>query len=341
LTSFPKTLKAQEKWEPLYPFYLDNVFFYISGQYFMLPDLADIISPEMASRYGVSEGIIPYPVFRIGVGYEWEKLQFSIESGYTYIKGDNPLVLNVFMIPFLLKAGYSFYPFKSYKRFNIKPTAALGFVYSGADYYKDALNLLIGRLTYSTGTGLLVQPGFRIGWNPSARLGRMLEIFTGASIDLIIETDGLIPLPQIELGVLVRPFPRKPRPPVPETFVEIYEPKFFRRIYLVTFHADSAFITRDGFAVLDEAAAILDDFDELKIIVRGFAAPFVSAQGQREVSRRRAVNCASYLMEKHEIPEELITIEWVGAEESPENTLDSNHSQRRSVEIIIEGRKIR
>jgi len=380
--------------------WLEGIFVSVSGQYYMLPNLAKAISPELADQYGVSGAIRPRPGFRAGAGYEWKKWSFGLESGYTYIKGDNPIVTDISIVPILVKAGYSFFPISSYEYFSLTPTAALGRVFAQADHYIDVIDMLLEKSTHSKNTGFMAQLGVRAGWNPIRQQGRALEVFAGLSIDGIIETGGLIPLPQIELGVIVRPFKFKfkarsvpveekiieeeliveepeeiDKPVEEELFIEeepeeIEPPEPVLYTWRALFPPNGTTATAEGRAVLDEAGAFIAEAIakaavketiveateetavepaeeiaeepekiiewEYKIIIKGYAAPFVSVPGQREVSRRRALYCASYLKEKYGIPEEYITVGWHGADALPENTEETAHSQRRSVEILFE-----
>jgi len=338
------------------PHWSENIFFSFSGQYYIVPDLAGVASPEMARQYGVSGGIIPFPGFRIAAGYEWNNWLFSLELGFTYIKGDNPLVTNIFLIPSILKAGYTFYPISQYKQFTLTPTAGFGTVFAGADHYKDAIDMLLGIQSSSANNGLLIQAGLRAGWQPfsttEGKIERKIEFFAGLSVDCIIEKEGIIPLPQLEIGIIVRPFIRvRPAPiahnePIKETDIIIEvteilnEPDIileYKREYLIIFFdTDSFTLSDNGIAVLDEVINAFNKYTEAKIIIRGYAAPYPSVWGQTELSRQRALSCIYYLTE-NDIKEEYLTIEAMGAGSLPQNTERSDTSRRRSVEVIIEG----
>lgn len=339
----------------------DGIFVYFSGQLYLIPEIAGAISPELADRYGVSNVFTPYPGFRAGAGYELGRWSFALESGYTYIKGDNPLVVDISIVPLMLKAGYSFFPISGYEFFSLAPTAAMGFAFARVNHYKDAIDMLTDKMIHSENAGFMAQIGLRAGWNPVRQWERFFEIFAGLSVDCIIETGGIIPLPQLEFGITIRPFAYKARNAcaaedgriAPEEIAEeelfteklIEEaPQFFRYLWLVLFLPDEIIAPAHGRAVLDEAgqmiaetiSAVIDG--EYRIILRGYAAPFVSVSGQQSVSRSRVLHCASYLREKYGIPDELITVEWYGSQALPENTEEAAHSSRRSVEIIFEGR---
>ncbi|MCL2722024.1 MAG: hypothetical protein FWD47_11890 [Treponema sp.] len=335
--------------------WLDGFFITASGQYYLLPDFAGISSMDLASRYASSASLNPKPGFRIGAGYELKNWSFALETGYSYISGDNPLVLEIKMIPVLLKMGYSFYPFNSLSQLSITPTAALGVVFVNAQHHKDIIDMLLGNLTYSKDTIFLLQPGVRAIWDIFPSRNRILEAFAGFSLDINLETDGIIPLPQIELGLIFRPFGRWKSQPKIESIQEIIfvteereiekeddviieiELIHSRRVFHVLFSPDQTIPTLEGLNNLDNAGALLEQFVNYTITLRGFAAPFVSTAGQMEVSRQRALFCANYLSEVFNVPNENIAIEWLGSAALPENTESVNHSRRRSVEIIIEG----
>jgi len=341
----------------------ENIFFSVSGQYYLLPDLAGIASPGIAEQYGVSTGIIAYPGFRTAAGYQWKKLSFSLETGYSYIKGDNPVVTDISLIPLLFKTGYSFYPVKKFEQFSLTPTLGIGMIVINVDHYEDALSLLTGEPVRSTGTNLLIQPGVRAGWNLFNFERVKLDIFTGLSLDAIFEKDGAIPLPQIELGVIVRPFIRKKMQPaaegaqdaaqeaalyeqiwedeyeeeIEEEEPEPIEPVYVRQVLLVYFAQNITEPTANEIAILDEAAKVFGEYIEATIKLRGYAAPLPTTLGHTELSRRRVQYCANYLIKTHEIPQELITIEWLGTSALPENIEERDTARRRGVEIIIEG----
>jgi outer membrane protein OmpA-like peptidoglycan-associated protein len=181
-----------------------------------------------------------------------------------------------------------------------------------------------------------------------------------------LEKDGVIPLPQLELGVIVRPFFRNKNPAANEiqeiAFYEklqeeefnntkteeeieiieeiIIEKEIVVKQFLVLFNPNTAVPARAGTASLNEAIAALNDykdFEEYKITLRGYSAPYGASPGQIELSRQRVLYCISQITAKHSSSGLLINVEWYGADSVPENTQETDHSLRRSVEIIIEG----
>jgi hypothetical protein len=163
----------------------EGLFGYLSGQYYVIPGLASTLSPDLAEKYGVSKGVISYPGFRAGAGWEWRHWSFGLESGYSYIKGDNPLILDIFIVPLLFKAGYSFFPIKSYEQFSLTPAASLGIVFAAVDHYRDVIDMLTERQSHLTSKGLFAQLGIRAGWNPVKKWGRAFEVFAGLSVDAV------------------------------------------------------------------------------------------------------------------------------------------------------------
>ena len=81
--TFPLNAQNAHNWR-------ENLFFSLSGQYYILPGIADAVSFDLAEGYGLSYGFSPLPGFRAAIGYEWRRWNFSIESGYTFIRGDTP-----------------------------------------------------------------------------------------------------------------------------------------------------------------------------------------------------------------------------------------------------------
>jgi len=351
----------------------DNIFTSLSGQYYVFPGIAGAISPSLADQYGVSKGVVPFPGFRAGAGYELGRWNFALESGFTYILGDNPLVEKINLSPLLFKAGYSFFPIKKYNRFSLTLVLGAGLFFGWVDHYQDVIDMLTGKITHSKNTGFLAQAGARAGWQPVLKWGKAFELNAGFSLDMIVETGGLIPLPQIELGIIVRPwrFLKLPgdsqltgtlhSPDEAEAvdgieesdgFLKLTEeligdPDIARQVWLVLFPPNGATPTAAGLAVLDKAgdamrAALsmggnIGKDSKFRVIIGGFAAPFLTAAGQREISRRRAVYCRDYLVEKYGVPESMIIIGWYGSERLPENNDAASHPERRSVEIIFSG----
>jgi outer membrane protein OmpA-like peptidoglycan-associated protein len=352
------------------PAWTGGLFLDLEGQYYIVPDLAASLDPGMAERYGVSGGLIkPYPGFRAGLGYEWNKFRFSLESGYTWIEGDNPLVLDLNLVPLAFKAGYVFSPFG---RLGIVPLLGAGLVFSSVNHYETAIDMLMENPARSTAPGFLASAGLRLGWS----FVPALTVYAGAGLDCVIETGGLIPLPSLELGVNIKPFlfgrkPRtepqkqakteaKPEPvkivpvetpplelagepaelpaeiPPPEPEAPPPEPEVPVRIRkTVYFPADAEIPLRAHLMELDEAGELLRSSPALGVTLRGYTAPYSTPGARRRLSEVRAAFCGEYLMREYGIEAGRITIEGRGAESLPE-TSDGSDWMRRCVEIIIE-----
>jgi outer membrane protein OmpA-like peptidoglycan-associated protein len=123
---------------------------------------------------------------------------------------------------------------------------------------------------------------------------------------------------------------------LPPVFVEepvVTEPVPLRILSTVSFSPDTA--TPQGHSALDTAGALLAAFPRSVITIRGYAAPFSSAEGQQTVSRNRALYCRDYLEQNYSIPVSRIITAWYGAEQEPE-TYNHSDESRRSAELVIE-----
>jgi outer membrane protein OmpA-like peptidoglycan-associated protein len=307
----------------------------------------------MAERYGVSDGLIkPYPGFRTGLGYAWKKFRFSLETGYTYIAGTNPLVLDITLIPLTFKAGYVFSPWKA---LSITPVVGTGLAVVSVTHYETAIDMLLGRQSRSSNRSVLLNAGVRAGWSCTPAL----ELYAGAGLDCVVETGGLIPLPAVELGVLIKPFrfgeKRDVKPAgtelinipeivVPEIAGPVEEPEPVpeaetpaepvRVVRVLHFPAERAVPVRSHLVELDAAAELLRASPELSVTLRGYTAPYGTPGGRRALSERRARFCADYLEREQGIERGRITVEWYGADKEPEAAAGEDR-RRRCVEIIM------
>jgi outer membrane protein OmpA-like peptidoglycan-associated protein len=300
--------------------------------------------------------------FRAALGYEYLNFSLALETGYSHITGTNPMVLESTFIPLALKAGYN-YPLKY--GLGVQGNLILGYIFSRTSRYATALDMALGNLQEDSErsffTGLRVYGTWTLPYSFIPK--NFLTAYAGGGIDIINEPDGPLPLPVIEIGIHIHPLTWIPRPkpqpvyeepaPEPEPEIEIYEeaepetelepepelpPEPVRLVWLALFPPNKTTLDAEGLTALEEAAAAIATADgEFTLVLKGYAAPFVSVSGQTEVSRRRVLFCKKYLMEKYGIPEERITIEWHGAKNIPENTGEDAYPQRRSVEIIFEG----
>jgi outer membrane protein OmpA-like peptidoglycan-associated protein len=346
---------------PAYSFGLDTFpegfFLDLEGQYYIVPDFAGTLDTALAERYGVSNGLVkPYPGFRLGAGYEWQNFRLSLESGYTYIAGTNPLVLDIHLIPLTLRGGYAF----RLGKFSILPSLGAGLVFASVSHYETAIAMLLDDLSHSSNRSFLVNAALRLIWSFTPALG----LYAGAGIDCVVEQGGMLPLPAAALGISFRPFLMGRRPPartetpprvveqaqtVPEAVppkpaqAEIPEPEPppetpapARVLRVLYFPADAALPVSSHLAELDAAAELLISSAAL-VRLRGYTAPYNTPEAQRALSEERARFCGEYLIKEHGIAPERIITEWYGAERLPESS-DGSDWTRRCVEIIIERR---
>jgi outer membrane protein OmpA-like peptidoglycan-associated protein len=303
------------------------------------------------------------PGFRAALGYEYRNFHLAVESGYTHIKGTNPLVLDIKMIPLALKFGYE-YPI--FFGFGVQADLLAGYFFSRTVHYLTFLDTLTGKLREDEERNTFAGARLYATWSAK---GKLLKIYAGGGGDIVFENDGPIPMPLVEIGLRFYPLkllPRKkPREQIvfeeqavieePEVYLDEFEfeeaeeefyeeeaepepPEPVRLLWLALYPSNKTAPDAEGLAVMDQAAAVMAEAEgEYTIVLKGYAAPFVSVSGQTEVSRRRVVFCKEYLMEKHGIPEDRITVEWHGSKALPENTAERDHARRRGVEIIFEG----
>jgi hypothetical protein len=182
------------------PAWTDNLFAYLNLQYYIVPDFVGTLSPSLAENYGASSDLLkPYPGFRAGAGYQWNSFRFFLESGYTYIKGENPLVLDIYLAPLIVKAGYDFYPLDVV---SVTPVIGIGFVFARVNYYETAIDILLDKSAQASSTGLMAYAGVQGAWH----FAKAFSLNVAAGFEGVIETGGLIPLPSLELGLTVNPF---------------------------------------------------------------------------------------------------------------------------------------
>ena len=310
----------------------DSFFVEGSVHYYLVPQVfSDLIKPDFG--------------FRAALGYEYRRFRFGLETGYTHIAGTNPIAIDFQLMPLVFKAGYAL-PLRW--GFGLQADLSFGFLFYQTIHYESAVDMILDNKQISstrspfTGArlyGTYTLPGSRLGW---------IKFYAGGGLDGIIESDGLIPLPLIEAGislkplVFVRPRQRAATQAVvfahmPENIVieETEEGRFVRFLNAVYFAADSAAPMEQFLPVLNQAGAQLRANPELRIILRGYTAPFGTAEGRAALSQERAVFCADYLMAQYGISRERMRIEFFGADRVPE-LAGASWESYRCVELIIE-----
>jgi outer membrane protein OmpA-like peptidoglycan-associated protein len=309
----------------------DNLF--VEGsvhQYFAPGLLEDYIKPEIG--------------FRCALGYEYNNFRFGVESGFSKIAGTNPLVSEITFVPLVFKFGYIL---PIYSVFGLQADIGMGFIFSNITRYETAVDVILNNLSYINERSFI--SGARIYATASWDFFR---IYAGGGLDIVFEREGAIPMPLVEAGISVKPVPLARRitnrgnrtraegivfSSLPENIV-IEETEQGRTVCLlnaVYFGANNAVLIERYRHILDEAGIRLRTNPELKIILRGYTAPFGTAEGRAEISAARARYCAEYLKRQYGIDESRIKIEYFGAERSPV-FIGATWESYRCVELIIE-----
>jgi len=290
----------------------------------------------------------PQPGFRGALGYEYRRLRFAVESGYTYIEGTNPLVLETTLVPLAVKAGYNL-PLK--RGLGLQADASFGVFFSRTLHYETVIDMLtdkrLDEQTASMFAGARLYATYTFPFE--------VKLYAGAGVDMIFETEGAIPPFLIEAGISFKPSALlKPKvrrmipepvktelagaePAVKEIQEEEPEARVPEKIIVsqssVYFIADSAALIEDYRPVLDEAGRRLRAEPALRITLKGYTAPAGTRDGMTALSAARSWHCAEYLMKYYGIAEQRMNIEFYGAEETAEQ---KTWEFRRRVDLVIE-----
>jgi len=320
----PPAISQENRWYE--PFFIEG-----SGVHYYLPEL-------------FSGLMKPQPGFRGALGYEYRHFRFALESGYTRIEGTNPLVLETTLIPLSAKFGYNL---PLIWGIGLQADVSFGVFFSRTLFYKGAVDMMMGKkqdeqvTSPLAGARLYVTYTFPFEW---------LKLYAGGGVDMVLETDGLIPPPVIEAGIsikplaLLRPKARKTEPAeVAETkfeepeAAEIPSAKAPQRTVLaqraVYFWANSSFIIEEYKPVLDDVGQRLRANPALRITLKGYTAPHGTEEGMTALSAARSWYCVEYLMRNYGIAEDRMNIEFYGADDPAEL---KSWEYRRRVDIFIE-----
>lgn len=304
--------------------------------------------------------------FQGALGYEWQRFRVSVSSGYSQSAGDNPLVESIYFIPITGRLGYAF-PFN--KNWGLEADLGAGIQYSKTLHYETALDLYAGRRSESRE----IKPFAETRLHATLTiLNNFLKIYAGGGVGVVFETDSPIALPMLDLGISIKPFalyspkkreakiPVKKLPePVPEPAEEpaeelveeleedivedivediAEEPDIIQILFqeAVYFEADSgAKILAQSLPLLREAGRQLRENPEARLILRGYAAPSGTMEGQTVVSAARVWFCTEYLKREYGIAEDRIQMRFFGAKEASVSE-DAEWQLRRRVELIVE-----
>jgi outer membrane protein OmpA-like peptidoglycan-associated protein len=289
--------------------------------------------------------------FHGALGYEWLKieegragnLRFSLSSGYSQASGADPLVESLSFIPITGRLGYAL-PIKN--NWGAEVDLGFGVQLSKTLHYEIMLDYLAGRRSESQELKLLAEGRLHAMYTLP---NNFLKFYAGGGADLIFETDSPIPVPVIEAGISIKPLalysPKKPKAviPVPKPEPEIVpEPEIesekpARVEYEIYFRANSGTrVFEHSLPLLQEAGRLLQKDPEARVILRGFAAPFGTAESQVAISAARVWHCAEYLKEEFNIAEDRIHMLFFGSEETHDHRRTTEWPLRRRVELIIE-----
>jgi len=310
----------------------ENIFVEGSAVYHFIPD---IMKDLLKSK----------PGGRLAFGFDYNNFLFALESGYSNMTGTNLLMEKITFVPVVSKFGYLL---QSESSLGLQAYLSLGIALFKIDHYKTAIDMNAGRITKDEERSFL--GGLRLYATLSPR--ERIKFYAGGGADIIFEQAGPIPLAVIEAGISVRPFKAKTKTeddgrqmPAPQEIVfesreeniiveETAQGRSVRLLNAVYFEADSSVMIERYRPILNEAAERLRANPSLRITLRGYAAPFGTAEGLAELSSARARYCADYLATQYGISESRIRIESFGAERAPA-LRDATWDSYRCVELIL------
>ncbi|MCL2174987.1 MAG: OmpA family protein, partial [Treponema sp.] len=307
----------------------------------------------------MKDTIKPVFGFRAALGYEYGNFKeesllakagggfrFALESGYTYMKGVNRLITEGSLVPLVFKFGYSqpLHPLVG-----LQADINLGMIFSNTSRYNSSSDIVNNNISKDTVINIL--GGLR-GYVTITPL-EYLKIYAGGGVDFIFEDFQPVPLAAIELGVSLKPFTlarkiKKHQEETSETGKIVFESRSenvvieetrrgrtVRLLNAVYFEANTAVMLEDYRPILNEAGERLRANPRLRITLRGYTAPFGTAEGRAEVSAARARYCAEYLTREYGISASRMTIESFGAERAPAFR-DASWESYRCVELLIQ-----
>jgi outer membrane protein OmpA-like peptidoglycan-associated protein len=284
----------------------------------------------------------------------------SIEGGKSSVTG-HPISLDNYTeftflesIDFWNLAGRLEISWVPLKWLAVTPSVAFGGDFLTIVYKKDVYDMYLDNpAVTSTGTDLMANARIALGIEPVSGL----VFYAAAGVDVIIEEAGVIPLPEIEVGVRLYPArlinlfsKRQPRqipiatvttttPPLPPPPPEpVYRET--RQYSLVYFDSDNTELYKSQYATLDAAAELLKSDANARLIIAGYSAPFKEVEGRERVSEKRAEVCRDYLIDTYQIDQERIAIEWYGSRAEPvsaalERQKFGWYEVSRSAELIL------
>jgi len=309
---------------------------------------------------GIMENIYKYGLgFRAALGYDYGNFKeesllakagcsfrFAVESGYTYMKGSNLLTKEGSVIPLVFKFGYS-QPLHAY--FGLQADINLGMAFSAVSRFKSSDDIVNNNLIQDSSINFI--GGLRV--YAAVTPLEYFKIYAGGGVDFIFEMSQPVPLPAIELGVSIKPFiiARKitdHREKNIETKDIVFESRnenivieethvgrTVRLLNAVYFEADTSVMLERYRPILNEAGERMSANPRLRITLRGYTAPFGTAEERAAISAARAQYCADYLIREYGIAASRIITESFGAERAPAFR-DASWESYRCVELLIQ-----
>jgi len=152
----------------------------------------------------ILDGLVqPKAGFRGSLGYEFKHIRFTVESGYSAIEGTNPLVTDIRITPLLFKVGYA-YPIRW--GLGVQADLGAGFLFSRVTRYETAIDMVFDNKQNDSVRSPLFSARAYGTYSPATKVAwDFLKFYAGGGADMVMETDGPIPLPLIEVGVSFKP----------------------------------------------------------------------------------------------------------------------------------------
>jgi len=124
-----------------------------------------------------------------------------------------------------------------------------------------------------------------------------------------------------------------------ESLVTVMETRIVGlKVKSVTFHFDKDTLKVDDLSELDEVAKFLDEYEKAYLVLRGYTDSVGRDEYNLELSKRRAMSVADYLVKDHGIDRSRIVVQWNGnANPVASNDTDEGRALNRRVEMLVTG----
>jgi outer membrane protein OmpA-like peptidoglycan-associated protein len=315
---------------------------------------------EAAGHYNFSPGffsklIKPGIGFRGALGYEYNRFRFAVESGYNRITGVDPQVFEIGFTPLVFKFGYALPLFSIV---GLQADLNTGVAFSKTLRYQTAIDHAMDNVQEIRENSFITGGRLYATVTPL----RFLRIYAGGGIDLILEKEGPLSLPLVEVGIHFKPFALPIKSPgqreksaasrreelaseinttieeqhISGVTVETTNEGIMIRLSDIQFRADSAELPDSEKLKIQEIANILRNISGIKILVEGHTARAGTVENQIELSRQRAQAVASYIISLGAVDASNVTVIGHGANRPiADNATAKGMSENRRVEITI------